>query len=152
MPYSVNTDSNNRVIDYNNSEEIIQENKNRLKQKKIPFYEKKWFKIMTIILITIACSLLVMFVSIKMYKHIEYKIKTDPLSEIQNGGNVKNENDTLENDITKDFDKLATDINKSFYNGTKGRGIQGGKTKKYEQWNHKKVPNRDSKGRFVKTK
>ena len=134
MPYSVNAESNNRVMDYNKSFEIIPENKRVSRYKEIPFYEKKWFKIITVILITIACSLMVMFVSIKVYKHIEYKIKTNPLGDTENNES-RNHNENIsvfENDISKDFDKLATNI-------------KGGKV-------NKKMPKRDSKGKFVKTK
>lgn len=140
MPYSVNMESNNNVIDYNKSEEIIPKNKHVVKHKNVPFYEKKWFKIITIILITISCSLMVMFVSINVYKHVEYKIKTNPLDDTKNN-ETKHNNETknndenisaFENDISKDFDKLATNI-------------KGGKV-------NKKMPKRDSKGRFVKSK
>lgn len=135
MPYTVNTESSNTVVDYNKSEEIIPKNKYIPKRKKIPFYEKKWFKILTIILVTIACSLLVMFVSIKVYKHIEYKIKTDPLIDIQSNKKLNDDNEEVATNfddvMLKDFDKLTTNM-------------KGGKTKKQ--------PKRDSKGRFVKTK
>lgn len=141
MPYTVNTESSNRVIDYNKSEEITPKYKHIPKCKEIPFYEKKWFKTLTIILVTIACSLLVMFVSIKVYKHIEYKIKTDPLTDMQSNKKLNDDNDNdnegvttnFDDDMLKDFDRLTT-------------SIKGGKT------NKKKQPKRDSKGRFVKTK
>ena len=138
MPYSVNAESNNGVIDYNKSEEIIPENKRVLRYKEIPFYEKKWFKIITIILITIACSLMVMFVSIKVYKHIEYNIKTDPLTDVQSNKMPNDDNDNEE--ITTKFDDgMLKDFGKFVTN------MKGGKT-------NKKMPKRDSKGRFMKTK
>ena len=137
MPYTVNTESSNSVVDYNKSEEIIPKNRHILKHKEIPFYEKKWFKIITIILVTIACSLLVMFVSIKVYKHIEYKIKTDPLTDTQSNKKLTDDKEEVatkfDDDMLKDFDKLTTNM-------------KGGKT------NKKKQPKRDSKGRFMKTK
>lgn len=138
MPYTVNTESSNDVVDYNKSEEIIPKNKHISKRKEIPFYEKKWFKIVTIILVTIACSLLVMFVSIKVYKHIEYKIKTDPLIDMQSNKRPIDDNNEgvatkFDDDMLKDFGKFTTNM-------------KGGKA------NKKKQPKRDSKGRFVKTK
>lgn len=138
MPYTINTESSNTVVDYNKSEEIIPKNKHISKRKEIPFYEKRWFKILTIILVTIACSLLVMFVSIKVYKHIEYTIKIDPLTDTLNDKKSNDDRDEqttskFDNDIIKDFKKLATNIN-------------GGKVNNKK----KQLPKRDSKGRFVK--
>jgi hypothetical protein len=175
MPYTVNTDSSNKVIDYNNSEEIrrggeyIEERmtnsnmngtgansqaKSFVKsQTKVPFYKKRSFEVMIIILVTIMCSFLVMFVSIKVYKYVEYKIKTDPLNDkkhMKDKPNVDNSFDentdtiTTTNDFSDEFDKLASDI--------PTKNISGGKIKQNKASNGRVLPKRDARGRFVKTK
>lgn len=177
LPYDPNkngedkTDSPGSVIDYNESEEVENvgkvDNVGKVKKVKVPIHKRRWFKVLIIVLITIACSILVSITSIKVYKYAKGKIdemkneKANGMNEIKNfginGGNGKNNsnvissglwsNETKEDEVKEEpnYDKMINQVG----------NIKGGKKlieTKNNSINSNSGPPRDSKGRFMKRK
>ena len=148
LPYSVKSE---RVVDYNKSEEVIPEKKT-VQESKQSITEKKWFKVVSLILVTIFCSLLIMFVTIKMYRHIERKAhEQNILATNDVKRDVKHDDDNEYKE--PNYDKMFNDL---------GKGIKGGKTNssssssssstKKSSSSSSSMPPRDSKGRFMSRK
>lgn len=174
LPYDPNkngedkTDSPGSVIDYNESKEVETKEVDNVKKVKVPIHKRRWFKVLIIILITIACSILVSITSIKVYRYAKGRIdemkmnesngKTNEINNFGiNGGNGRNKsnaigsglwsNETKEDEVKEEpnYDKMINQIG----------SIKGGKkyveTKNSSINSNSGVP-RDSKGRFVKRK
>jgi len=141
LPYTVKSD---RFIDYNKSEEVVKSVNQEAHQtqgtKITPFYEKTWFKVIGLILIAIFCAIVIMFITIKIYKHhLESKhLESQPQS---NERKQISHPESPSEETSPNYDKLIDNI---------GVGIKGGK--KNTQPVKKNMMKRDSRGRFVSQK
>ena len=180
MPYSVNADNSTRVIDYNNSRQASVDGSvdglhssgmggmggmgvNGTGGVSVPFYKQSWFKTLCTILITIACSLIMCVVVMQAYKHIVYRIRTNPLADDKKKEEDKmsftealnSQKETKEDD--EDFDNFAeenevsekNEKNSKDKNKVKG-GMIGGNKHNTNKGGNKTLPHRDSRGRFMK--
>ena len=182
MPYSVNADNSTRVIDYNNSRHAgVDGSVGGLHSSGIggmggmgvsgtggvivPFYKQSWFKTLCTILITIACSLIMCVVVMQAYKHVVYRIRTNPLADDKKKEEDKmsltevlNSQKETEEDSEEEFDKLAeSEDEKSERKEKDGKdknkvkgGMIGGSKRNNIKGGSKSLPQRDSRGRFMK--
>lgn len=137
----------NIEIDYNNSTLIpISQEKVPVpicqKEVNIPFYRKRWFKITATVVITIFCSLFIVWLTIKMYKRY-YMLYNDPVNSVMHKSKSQIDKEReeelkrMENN-TKHADAIFNETKKD----SKKKTISGG---------HKRKPlKRDAKGKFVK--
>lgn len=185
MPYSVNADNSTRVIDYNNSRHAGVDGSvdglhpggmsgtngvggmggmGGMSGASVPFYKQSWFKTLCTILITIACSLIMCVVVMQAYKHIVYRIRTNPLADDKKKEEDKmsltevlNSQKEAKEDSDEEFDKLAESEDEKSGREKDGKdknkvkgGMIGGSKRNNIKGGSKSLPQRDSRGRFMK--
>ena len=155
LPYAVKSE---RAIDYNKSEKVDDTTQATAQQVgKVKLYQKKWFKVLILVLVVVICSLFLMGVSITAYRHVLRKSHSKLLTDEGEGNGVSERGGGKSTSSTQgkeeedpfaqpNYDKMLNDL---------GKGIKGGKKlNNSPPSSAKKVnsPLRDSKGRFISRK
>lgn len=145
---NINLDYNNSILIPNTGANEVGNNKihaNKLR-KDVPFYKKKWFKVVSTIVITIFCSLIIVWLTIKLYKRY-YLMQNDPIDSVMRKDKnqmEKEREDELKRlqDNEKHADKLFNDDIYDNDSRGKKKSISGG--------GKRKMLKRDARGRFVR--
>ena len=153
--YNVGLSGRNINLDYNNSILIPTTGMNdvenyRMQENKlmtdIPFYKKKWFKVVSTIVVTIFCSLMIVWLTIKLYKRY-YLMQNDPINSVMRKD--KNQMEKEREDELKrlrENEKNADTLFDDNFDGNNSRGKKKSLTGKKK----KKQLKRDARGRFMR--
>lgn len=147
VPYTTPKE-NDKVIDYNKSEQVKPKQKKDYQEETKKGKSRKWIKVVGMIVVGILCIIVIAFVTMKLYIHLMKKEARDnPLSESGNGETSSTSSETIDSskEEKESYDKMIDDI---------GKGIKGGNNNKTKCGNNNKKsgPLRDAKGRFVSRK
>lgn len=166
LPYTVKSD---RAIDYNKSVEVSKDENGAQataqQDGKVKLYQKRWFRVLILVLVVVVCSLFLMGVSITAYRHILRKSHSKLLTDdVESGGGKSTSTSTstsASQTQTKEeedpfaqpnYDKMLNDLGKGIKGGGKKSNNSSPTTSTPSSTRKSNLPLRDSKGRFISRK